>query len=66
MRLPTKCGLWSWVGSVNPWEAGPRSSAELKEAAACWEQAAALCDAPAGKAHFARLAVLYRSEAEAM
>ena len=47
-------------------EAGPRSAAELKEAATHFERAAALCDAPAGKAHFARMAVLSRSQAEAM
>ena len=47
-------------------EAGPRSAAELKEAATHFERAAALCDAPVGKAHFARMAVLSRSQAEAM
>ena len=48
------------------WEAGPRSAAELMEAAAHFDRAAALRDAPAAKAEFVRLAVLSRSEAEAM
>ena len=38
------------------WEAGPRSAAELKEAAAYYDRTAALCPAPAGKAHFTQLA----------
>ena len=42
------------------WEAGPRSAAELKEAAAHYERAAALHPAPAAKAHFAGLAGMYR------
>ena len=53
-------------GQIRAWEAGPRSAAELMEAATHYEQAAALCDAPAGKAHFARMAMLSRSQAEAM
>ena len=48
------------------WEAGPRLSAGLKEAAPHFERAAALCPAPAAKAHFAGCAVRCRSQAEAM
>jgi tetratricopeptide (TPR) repeat protein len=53
-------------GQSAAWEAGPRSAAELREAAAHCERAAALCPAPAGKADFARLAARYRSQAEAI
>ena len=45
------------------WEMGPRSAAELMEAATHFERVAVLCPAPAGKAHFARMAMLSRSEA---
>ena len=45
--LRGKCGVW---------EAGPRSAAEVREAAMHYEQAAALCNAPAVKAEYARLA----------
>ena len=40
-------------GKCGAWEAGPRSSVEFMEAAARYEQAAALCDAPAVKAKLA-------------
>ena len=67
MCQPSICGLWCWlddvdanrmravvlVGQFDAWEAGPPSVAELKEAAAHFERAAALCPAPAGKANFA-------------
>lgn len=50
----------------NPaWEAGPRSAAELREAATHYERAAALCPAPFGKANFARNADLCRRWAQA-
>eukprot|EP00964_Phaeocystis_antarctica_P037950 scaffold21704_cov65-Phaeocystis_antarctica.AAC.4 len=39
--------------SFGAWEAGPRSAADLREAAAHYERAAELCDAPAHKAEFA-------------
>ena len=52
--------------SYGVWEAGPRSAAELKEAAAHWDRSAALCDAPAGKAEFAFIANAFRSQAEAV
>ena len=52
--------------SHGAWEAGPRSGAELKEAAAHYDRAAALCSAPAGKAQFADLADWCRSQAEAI
>ena len=48
------------------WEAGPRSAAELKEAAAYFERAAALCHAPAGKVEFPSAADWCRRKAEAM
>ena len=50
-------------GQSGALEAGPRSAAEFKKAATHYEQVAALCDAPAEKTHFARMAVLSRSEA---
>ena len=37
-------------GQCDAWEAGPRSAAELREAATHFERAAALCPAPAVKA----------------
>ena len=52
-------------GRSTTWEAGPRSAAELMEAAAHYERAAALSNAPAAKAQSARLADRCRSEAEA-
>ena len=48
------------------WEAGPRSAAELTEAAAHFERSAALSYAPAVKAEKIRLAGLCRSEAVGM
>ena len=48
---------------VGTWEAGPRSAAELKEAATHYDRAAALCPAPAAKAELTSLAGLCRSEA---
>ena len=53
-------------GLTGPWEAGPRSAAELKKAATHFERAAALCPAPAAKAHLAGGAAQCRSRAEAM
>ena len=40
-------------GKCAAWEAGPRSAAELREAAAHFERAAALCAALQMKAQFA-------------
>jgi len=48
------------TGQGGAWEAGPRSAAELMEAAAHFERTAALCPAPAGKAHLAGLAAWCR------
>ena len=48
------------------WEAGPRSAAELREAAAQFERAAALCPAPAVKASLAEEAARCRIQADAM
>ena len=51
-------------GRLDTWEAGPRSPAELMEAAAHFDRATALCDAPAVKAQFVSNADLCRSRAE--
>ena len=53
-------------GGCSAWEAGPRSAAELREAAAHYERAAALQPAPAGKAHLGGAAELCRRRADAM
>ena len=50
-------------GRSGAWEAGPRSAAELREAAAHYERAAALCPAPALKANHAEAAARCRLEA---
>ena len=60
MRAMVLCGLSC------TWEAGPRSAAELKEAATHWDRAAALCPAPVGQAEFAGRAARCRRQAEAM
>ena len=52
--------------SFGAWEAGPRSAAELREAATHYERAAALCPAPAMNAQLAGNADWCRSQAEAM
>ena len=49
-----------------PWGAGPRSAAELREAAAHYDRAAALCSAPAVKAELADKVAWCRSLAGAM
>ena len=61
MRADLLCGL-----SCGAWEAGPRSAAELKEAATHFERAAALHPAPAAKAEFASNASFCRRQADAM
>ena len=43
-------------GRSDFWEAGPRSAAELKKAAARYDRAASVCDAVAQKAGLARTA----------
>jgi len=53
-------------GLSRAWEVGPRSAAELREAAAHFERAAALNPAPAGKAAHADEAAWCRNEAEVM
>ena len=65
----TANGMRAWVLSGRSgclWDAGPRSAAEHKEAATHFDRAAALFNAPLMKAEFARVAVLSRSQAEAM
>ena len=54
------------AGQCAAWEAGPRSAAELREAAAHFERAATLCAAPAIKADLADAAAGCRSQAGAM
>ena len=46
------------------WEAGPRSAAELKEAATHYDRAGAMSNAPTVKADRARVADWCRSRAE--
>ena len=53
-------------GMTGAWEAGPRSAAELKEAATHFERAAALHPAPAVKAVLAGHAARCRRQVEAM
>ena len=53
-------------GQCDAWEVGPRSAAELREAAAHYDRAAALCPAPAAKAELAEFADLCRSLARAV
>ena len=48
-------------GQCAGWMAGPRSAAELREAAMHFERAAALSPAPAEKALLAQLAILCRT-----
>ena len=54
------------AGMGDIWEVGPRSAAELREAANHFERAAALHPAPAAKAEFAEKTAQCRSQAEAM
>eukprot|EP00964_Phaeocystis_antarctica_P107514 scaffold72222_cov54-Phaeocystis_antarctica.AAC.1 len=53
-------------GRAGAWEAGPRSAAELKEAATHFDRAAALHPAPAVKANLAGCAECCRRQANAM
>eukprot|EP00964_Phaeocystis_antarctica_P093344 scaffold60198_cov60-Phaeocystis_antarctica.AAC.1 len=53
-------------GALGAWKVGPRSAAELKEAAALFDRSAALCDAPVQKAGLAGVADWCRSRAEAL
>ena len=53
-------------GQCGAWEAGPRSAAPLMEAAAHFERAAALTDAPALKAQRAGAADFCRSQAQVL
>ena len=61
MRATVLCGM-----AYDAWELGPRSAAELMEAAAHFERSAALSNAPTVKAEKIRLAGLCRSEAVGM
>ena len=53
-------------GQCSAWEVGPRSAAELREAAAHYDRAAALHPAPAVKGELADEAALCRRQAGAM
>ena len=53
-------------GHFTAWEVGPRSAAELKEAATHYERAAALCPAPVARANLAGYAERIRTKAGAM
>ena len=53
-------------GQCGAWEVGPRSAAQLMEAAAHFERAAALTDAPALKAQRAGAADFCRSQAQVL
>ena len=53
-------------GRFGAWEAGPRSAAELREAATHYERAAALHPAPVVKAGYAENAAWCRGQADAM
>ena len=54
------------AGQGGAWEAGPRSAAELREAAAHFERVAAMCSAPAEKAKLTVAGAACRSQAEAI
>ena len=53
-------------GGLGAWGAGPRSAAELREAATHYDRAAALHAAPAMKAQLAGIADQFRSRAVGM
>ena len=54
------------TGQLSAWEAGPRSAAELREAAAHFDRAVALCPPPVMKADFTGRAAWCRTKAETM
>merc|ERR1740139_1802418 len=60
--------MWAEVlaGQLPAWESGPRSAADLKEAATHYERAAALTPAPGQKGNYESNAAVLRSEAAAM
>ena len=60
MRAAVLCG------QDDAWEAGPRTAAELREAATHYERAAALSPAPAVKAAYTSNAAVCRRWADAM
>ena len=66
MRAIVLSGQSCMDKNESAWEAGPRSTAELKKAATHFDRAAALCPGPAAKAQLAELAACCRSQAEAM
>ena len=70
MSAPIVATIWASSDAVGAWKAswkaGPRSAAELKEAAKHCERSAELCPAPAIKAQRIELAAGCRGQAEAM
>jgi tetratricopeptide (TPR) repeat protein len=63
---PHRMRAFVLAGQCAAWEAGPRSAAELREAAVHYDRAAALCPAPAWKAHHASRAAWCRATAGAV
>jgi hypothetical protein len=66
-----RANVISGLGDASPWEAGPRSAAELKEAATHWDRSAALHVRSVGAENLkstllADLAEWCRSQAAAM
>ena len=57
---------WVLSGKCGAWETGPRLAAELREAAAHFDRAAALTDTPALIADYAINAATCRRLADAM
>ena len=60
--------MWAVVlgGQSVAWEAGPRSAAELKQAATHYDRGAVLCSAPVAKAQLAEFADRCRAKARSM
>ena len=56
--------MLSGMGDI--WEVGPRSAAELREAATHYERAAAMQPAPAMEAQLAGYAAMCRTKADTM
>ena len=66
MRAVVLSGQYDLVRYDHAWEAGPRSAAELREAATYCDRAAAQCPTPVVKASLADKAELCRRRADAM
>ena len=66
MRASVLSGSTVLSGSGGTWGAGPRSKAELKEAAVHYDRCSALSSAPAQKAEKAQIAEMCRRKAHSM